>query len=60
VISTQKGREKDLEDANGVTDPTTQVSGRMESDMERESSSPEKEPFTMECFTMTLDMAQEK
>ena len=59
VKPTQRGNERALENASGGTAQTTQVSGRMELGMERESSSQEKEQSTTECLTMTLEMAQE-
>ena len=60
VKPTQRGKERALENVSGVTAHTTQGNGRMELGMERESSSPEKEQFTTECLTMTLEMAQER
>lgn len=60
VKPTQKANERVLENAFGVTAPTTQVSGRMESGTERESSNQEREQSTTECLTMTLETAQER
>ena len=60
VKPTLRDSEKALENANGVTAPTTQASGRMESGMEWVSLSPEREQSTTECFMMTLDMDREK
>ena len=60
VKLTQKGNERALENVSGGTAHTTQVSGRMELGMEKESSSQEKEQSTTECLTMTLEMAQER
>ena len=60
VKPTQRVNERALENVSGVTAHTTQVSGRMELGMERESSSQEKEQSTTECLMMTLETAQER